>query len=65
MTAVQQKTGVLAIHDLHASIEGTGYDWIISELGEDAASPDGAASEPSPTERAFADQHQFEAAREG
>jgi len=65
MTAVQQKTGVLAIPDLHASIEGTGYDWIISELGEDAAGSDGAAPEPSPAERAFAEQHQFEAAREG
>ncbi len=35
------------------------------ELGEDAAGSDGAAALPSPAERAFAEQHQFEAAREG
>jgi Fe-S cluster assembly ATP-binding protein len=51
--------------DLAVEIESKGYDWIISELGEDAAGSDGAAPEPSPAERAFAEQHQFEAAREG
>ncbi len=50
--------------DLAVEIEAKGYDWIISELGEDAAGTD-AAPEPSPAERAFAEQHQFEAAREG
>ena len=35
------------------------------ELGEDAAGSDGAAPKPSPAERAFAEQHQFETAREG
>jgi hypothetical protein len=35
------------------------------ELGEDAAGSDGAAPAPSPAERAFAEQHQFETAREG
>ena len=41
-------------------VEGT---W--GELEEDAAGSDGAAPKPSPAERAFAEQHQFETAREG
>jgi hypothetical protein len=41
-------------------VEGT---W--GELEEDAAGSDSAAPKPSPAERAFAEQHQFEAAREG
>jgi ABC-type multidrug transport system ATPase subunit len=92
VTAVAQKTGVLAINDLHASIEakeilrglnltgsqgevhalmgpnGSGKStlaYTLMELGEDAAGADGAAPVPSPAERAFAEQHQFEAAREG
>jgi len=32
---------------------------------EQLVGSDGAAPEPSPAERAFAEQHQFEAAREG
>ena len=51
--------------DLAVEIEAQGYDWIITELGEDAAGFDGAAPAPSPAERAFAEQHQFETAREG
>jgi ABC-type Mn2+/Zn2+ transport system ATPase subunit len=39
--------------------------YTLMELGEDAAGADGAAPVPSPAERAFAEQHQFEAAREG
>jgi Fe-S cluster assembly ATP-binding protein len=50
--------------DLAVEIEGKGYDWIIAELGEDAGA-ESAAPEPSPAERAFAEQHQFEVAREG
>jgi Fe-S cluster assembly ATP-binding protein len=50
--------------DLAVEIEGKGYDWIIAELGEDAGA-ESVAPEPSPAERAFAEQHQFEVAREG
>ncbi len=50
--------------DLALEIESTGYDKIISELGEDDGPAPTAADEISPAERAFAESHGLEARRE-
>jgi Fe-S cluster assembly ATP-binding protein len=51
--------------DLAEEIEARGYDWIIADLAEDEKSAvDQAPRELSPGERAFAEQHVAEAARE-
>ena len=50
--------------DLALEIEASGYDQIISELGEDDGAAALAAREASPAERAFAESHQLETGRE-
>ena len=51
--------------DLAVEIEAQGYDWLISELGEEDGGPSTSAREASPAERAFAQQYHSESAREG
>ena len=51
--------------DLAVEIEAKGYDWLISELGEEDRGPSSSAPEASPAERAFAEQYHFESARKG
>ena len=51
--------------ELALEIEEKGYDWLLEELGEEAAQAAAqAARELSPGERAFAQQHEMEAMRE-
>jgi hypothetical protein len=50
--------------DLAEEIEKRGYDWIIGDLPQEEGSSAGQQRELSPGERAFAEQHQAESARE-
>ena len=51
--------------DLALEIEGKGYDWLIADLVGEDAGPASSGPEVSPAERAFAEQHQSDSAREG
>jgi Fe-S cluster assembly ATP-binding protein len=50
--------------DLALEIESKGYDWIIADLVGEDAGPASSGPEVSPAERAFAEQHQSDTARE-
>jgi Fe-S cluster assembly ATP-binding protein len=51
--------------DLALEIESKGYDWLIADLVGEDAGPAPTGPEVSPAERAFAEQHQSDSAREG
>jgi Fe-S cluster assembly ATP-binding protein len=51
--------------DLALEIESKGYDWLIADLVGEDAGPVTTGPEVSPAERAFAEQHQSDSAREG
>ena len=50
--------------DLAVEIETKGYDWLIADLVGEDAGPASSGPEVSPAERAFAEQHQSDSARE-
>jgi Fe-S cluster assembly ATP-binding protein len=53
--------------ELAVEIEAKGYDWLIKELGvaeAAAAAASATTAEASPAEKAFAEQHRYEVARE-